>query len=160
METVCSSETLVSTYESTWRHNPEEQHQHLHRRENLKISHSHYSLSSDLPSLHPSYAQIFSSPCSQTPNTPICVLHLGSETKRHTVSCERARNVLLFYTLIFTFTASRLENKVICSSCKSGAYGWRPSICDRAHVYFSKLSIAKHLKIIINAYKGRWNHRT
>jgi secreted PhoX family phosphatase len=35
METVCFSETLVSTYESTRHHNPEE-HQHLHRRENLK----------------------------------------------------------------------------------------------------------------------------
>jgi hypothetical protein len=35
METVCFSETL-STYESTLRHNPDEQHRHLHRRENLK----------------------------------------------------------------------------------------------------------------------------
>jgi hypothetical protein len=36
METACFSETSVSTYESTWYHNPEEEHQHLHRRENLK----------------------------------------------------------------------------------------------------------------------------
>jgi hypothetical protein len=35
METLCFSETLVSTYESTRRHNPEEQN-HLNRRENLK----------------------------------------------------------------------------------------------------------------------------
>jgi hypothetical protein len=28
METVCFSETLVSTYESTRRHNPEQQHHH------------------------------------------------------------------------------------------------------------------------------------
>jgi hypothetical protein len=35
METVCFSETLVSTYKSTRRHNPE-QHRHLHHRENLK----------------------------------------------------------------------------------------------------------------------------
>jgi hypothetical protein len=32
METVCFSDALVSTYESTRRHNPEE----VHRRENLK----------------------------------------------------------------------------------------------------------------------------
>jgi hypothetical protein len=36
METVSFSETLVSTYFSTWRHNPEEQHRHLHRREIVK----------------------------------------------------------------------------------------------------------------------------
>jgi hypothetical protein len=35
MEAVCSSETMISTYKSTRRHNPEEQHRHLHRRENL-----------------------------------------------------------------------------------------------------------------------------
>jgi hypothetical protein len=34
METVCFSETLVSTYEFIWRLNSEEQH--LHRRENLR----------------------------------------------------------------------------------------------------------------------------
>jgi hypothetical protein len=39
MEAVCSSETLVSTYQSTRRHNQKEQHGHLHRRENIK---SHY----------------------------------------------------------------------------------------------------------------------
>jgi hypothetical protein len=39
MEIVCFSETLVSAYESTQRQNPEEQHRHPHRRENLK-SHS------------------------------------------------------------------------------------------------------------------------
>jgi hypothetical protein len=38
METVCFSETVISTYESTWRQNPEQQHRHPHRRENL-ISH-------------------------------------------------------------------------------------------------------------------------
>jgi hypothetical protein len=36
METVCCYETLISTYESTWRHNTEEKHRHLHRRENLR----------------------------------------------------------------------------------------------------------------------------
>jgi hypothetical protein len=36
METVCFSETLVSTYKSTRRYNPEDQHRHLRRRENLK----------------------------------------------------------------------------------------------------------------------------
>jgi hypothetical protein len=35
MDTVCSSEILVSTYESTGRHNPETQ-RHLHRREILR----------------------------------------------------------------------------------------------------------------------------
>jgi hypothetical protein len=35
METICFSESLVSIYESTRRHNPE-QHRHLHRRENLR----------------------------------------------------------------------------------------------------------------------------
>jgi hypothetical protein len=35
MEIVYFSETLVSTYESTWRRNPEQQHR-LHRRDNLK----------------------------------------------------------------------------------------------------------------------------
>jgi hypothetical protein len=33
---VCFSETLVSTYETTRRHNPEEQALDPHRRENLK----------------------------------------------------------------------------------------------------------------------------
>jgi hypothetical protein len=32
----CFSETFVSTYKSTRRHNPEEHHNHLHRHENLK----------------------------------------------------------------------------------------------------------------------------
>jgi hypothetical protein len=41
MEAVCASETLVPTYESTRRYNPEDQHQYLHRRENLK---SHLNL--------------------------------------------------------------------------------------------------------------------
>jgi hypothetical protein len=36
MKTVCSSETLVSIYKSTWRYNPEEQCWHLHHHENLK----------------------------------------------------------------------------------------------------------------------------
>jgi hypothetical protein len=40
MDTVCFSETLVSTYESIRRHNTE-QHRHLHSRENLK-SHDGY----------------------------------------------------------------------------------------------------------------------
>jgi hypothetical protein len=35
METVRFSKTLVSTYESAWRHIPEE-HRHLHLRDNLK----------------------------------------------------------------------------------------------------------------------------
>jgi hypothetical protein len=41
MQTVRFSEILGSTYESTRRHNPEERHQHLHRRENLK-SHTYF----------------------------------------------------------------------------------------------------------------------
>jgi uncharacterized membrane protein len=36
METVYFSETFVSTYESIRFHNPEQQHRHLHSRENLK----------------------------------------------------------------------------------------------------------------------------
>jgi hypothetical protein len=32
----CFSETLVSSHESTLCHNPEEQHRHVRRRENLK----------------------------------------------------------------------------------------------------------------------------
>jgi hypothetical protein len=36
MDTVCFSETLASTEESTRRRNPEEQNHHPHRRENLK----------------------------------------------------------------------------------------------------------------------------
>jgi hypothetical protein len=36
MEAVCFSATLVSTDKSTRRYNPEDQHRHLHRRENLK----------------------------------------------------------------------------------------------------------------------------
>jgi hypothetical protein len=35
MEAIRSSETLVTTSETTWRHNPEEHHQYLYRRENL-----------------------------------------------------------------------------------------------------------------------------
>jgi hypothetical protein len=42
METVCFSETLASTNESTRRQNPEEEHYHLHRRESLK-SHLEFS---------------------------------------------------------------------------------------------------------------------
>jgi hypothetical protein len=36
MQAVCTSETLVSTNTSTRRYNPEDQHRHLHRRENLE----------------------------------------------------------------------------------------------------------------------------
>jgi hypothetical protein len=36
METVCFSETLASTNESTRRQDPEDHHHHPHRRENLK----------------------------------------------------------------------------------------------------------------------------
>jgi hypothetical protein len=39
MEAVCSSKTLISTYKSTRRYNPEDQHRHPHRRENV-ISHT------------------------------------------------------------------------------------------------------------------------
>jgi hypothetical protein len=42
MQTVCFSETVVSTYSSTLTYSPEDhQHQHFHRRENLK-SHEAY----------------------------------------------------------------------------------------------------------------------
>jgi hypothetical protein len=40
MEVVCFSETLVSTYESTRRYNPE-QHRHLHRCQNPKNDNSY-----------------------------------------------------------------------------------------------------------------------
>jgi hypothetical protein len=36
MEAVCSSETLASSYKSTWFYNQEDEHRHLHHRENLK----------------------------------------------------------------------------------------------------------------------------
>jgi hypothetical protein len=36
MEAVYFSKTLVSTWKSKLRYNPEEQHRHFHRRENLK----------------------------------------------------------------------------------------------------------------------------
>jgi hypothetical protein len=36
METACFSETLVSTHESTWCHNSEQQHWHLQHSKNLK----------------------------------------------------------------------------------------------------------------------------
>jgi hypothetical protein len=42
VEKVCFSETMVSTYESIWRHNPEAQRRHLHRRENLKSHDCNY----------------------------------------------------------------------------------------------------------------------
>jgi hypothetical protein len=32
-----ASDTLVPTYKSKWRHNPEDHQGHLHRRENLKF---------------------------------------------------------------------------------------------------------------------------
>jgi hypothetical protein len=35
MEAVYSSETVVTTYKSTRRYNPEDQHQHLHRRKKM-----------------------------------------------------------------------------------------------------------------------------
>lgn len=38
VETVCFSETLVCTYKSTPRYNPEDQRQHLHIRQNLNSS--------------------------------------------------------------------------------------------------------------------------
>jgi hypothetical protein len=37
MKAVCSSETLVTIYKSTWHHNPEDHHLHLHHHENLKF---------------------------------------------------------------------------------------------------------------------------
>jgi hypothetical protein len=36
METVCFSETFISTYKSTRRYSAEDQHQHFHHCENLK----------------------------------------------------------------------------------------------------------------------------
>lgn len=38
MEAVCSFETLVTLYNFTLRYNPEDQHPHLDRRENLRMS--------------------------------------------------------------------------------------------------------------------------
>jgi hypothetical protein len=35
MKAICSSKTLVSTYKSAQRYNPEDQHRHLHPHENL-----------------------------------------------------------------------------------------------------------------------------
>jgi hypothetical protein len=43
METVCFSETLVSTYKSARPDSPADRHQHLHRRKNLK-SHTNDAL--------------------------------------------------------------------------------------------------------------------
>jgi hypothetical protein len=40
METVCFSETSVSTYKSTRRHDPEDQQRHLPRRDNLRSHHA------------------------------------------------------------------------------------------------------------------------
>jgi hypothetical protein len=37
MEAVCSSETFVSTYKSTWHYKPEDQHRHLHHHKNLEF---------------------------------------------------------------------------------------------------------------------------
>jgi hypothetical protein len=52
IEAVCPSETLVSTYESTRRYKPEDQHRHPHRRESLRShTHSRYSL-------HPAYSRL------------------------------------------------------------------------------------------------------
>jgi hypothetical protein len=44
-EAVCSSETLVSTYKSTRRYSPEDQHRHLHFHQNLKSHIGNFSLS-------------------------------------------------------------------------------------------------------------------
>jgi hypothetical protein len=44
METICVSETLASTYESTWRQNPKQERRHPHRRENLKTQSSELCL--------------------------------------------------------------------------------------------------------------------
>jgi hypothetical protein len=48
MEAVCAFETLVSTYKSTRRFNPEDQHRHLHHRNKPQIS-----------NLKPLYIQLF-----------------------------------------------------------------------------------------------------
>jgi hypothetical protein len=58
MAEVCSSDTLVSTCKSTRRYNPENQHRHLHRWENLEchITHSIPFWSSNLDS---SVAQLY-----------------------------------------------------------------------------------------------------
>jgi hypothetical protein len=36
-EAIQTPETLVNSYQSTWRYNPEDSHLHTHRRENLKL---------------------------------------------------------------------------------------------------------------------------
>jgi hypothetical protein len=41
MEAASISATLVNYYHGTWRYNPENSHLHNHRRENLKLYHSH-----------------------------------------------------------------------------------------------------------------------
>jgi hypothetical protein len=40
MEVICFSETLVTTYQTTWYHNPEDHNQHLHHHDNL----NHFSI--------------------------------------------------------------------------------------------------------------------
>jgi hypothetical protein len=42
METIRSSETLVNTYKTTLRHNPEEKYRHLYSRENFKTQTDFY----------------------------------------------------------------------------------------------------------------------
>jgi hypothetical protein len=48
-EAICSSETLVSIYKNTRRHDPEHHGQHLHRRENLKSETKNIILSHEIP---------------------------------------------------------------------------------------------------------------
>jgi hypothetical protein len=56
METVCFSETSVSTSESTRRRDLEEQHRHPHRRENIE---SHKCSCSVYVTLHPSESIVY-----------------------------------------------------------------------------------------------------
>jgi hypothetical protein len=74
-ETVSFSETLVSTYESTGFHYPEEEHNHLHRRENFRTPIWSYNL----PNLSQQPLVLFRKQL----NAGCCFIYLLSSTSWH-----------------------------------------------------------------------------
>jgi hypothetical protein len=112
METVCSSDTLISKYFSAWRQNPD-QHWHILCRENLR-SHTHSSVYPPADqSIHPLYQSNYPS------------IHL--------------RIYLSIYLSINLSNDQWLRLLIYLPICLSGHLSIRPSISSSAEPEFRQV---------------------
>jgi hypothetical protein len=102
METVCISEMLTSTNESTQRQNPEEQHHHPHRRGNLKPHNLQNALYKPLFPFHHSLTRDTKSDTSR----PVRVSQAAVNTS---VSSDKAHRHFALYCFSFFIGALRAQ---------------------------------------------------